>query len=349
MKKTEIVRILAFTVAAAGISTATHVLISNVILGERGKPGFVTPVLMGVYFATMALFASAYLLMAGYMPIRRKLPRGLAFMALAFLSAWLPQVLGLAGGDGEIISQAFSWKILASDCVVYFLAGLVMGPILGGGPTYPRYGILPGNVSAKGAIPGDGAAPTHISPATETIPATDAAVVGCTTQACPDADREAISQAGWAHSGQTVSSPRAAGTFSIAVSACASALLFPLLTMAGDGLMKAACPAFSARVALGVSEGRADMFHLVFFGCFVLTGALLPIFYRFTMYNATHIPSRTWKFALVYTFLLWTPVVMFMVAFGVDVLANVAYALMFVVITMAATLAAGGMMERMNP
>jgi hypothetical protein len=289
MRRSDIARLIGFVLAAGGLAAATHVTISKVILGER-RPGFLSPVLIGVYLATLALFAVAYLLLVQGMTMRERLPRGLVFMVLAFSSAWLPQVVGLAGGDGAIVAQAFSIRIVVSDSLVGLLAGLVLGPIMGPRPT---------------------------------------------------------------------STPRPAGTRSLVLTSLTSALSFPCLVMAADGLMRVAFPAASARIALGVSAEKAAGFHLVFYGCFALTGALLPLFYRLTKYNEatsgeaagrrlSGLPSKVWQFGLIYACLIWTPVVMFMVAFGVDLVTNVVYALVFLPIVLAVTTANGLLLERLN-
>ncbi|MDR1795607.1 MAG: hypothetical protein LBR25_09455 [Erysipelotrichaceae bacterium] len=105
----------------------------------------------------------------------------------------------------------------------------------------------------------------------------------------------------------------------------------PLLVMLGDKLLYLINPNFAARLALGVSAAKAQGFHWIYFGCFIPAGLLLPWFYRLTAYNSDNL-SATWEFAISFVLLIWTPLVVIVIAFGANLFATLFYALMFILI-----------------
>ena len=54
------------------------------------------------------LVASGYLLFGHKLPVRNTVLRGFAYIVLILLSSYLPNILAMAGGDGEIISSSLS-------------------------------------------------------------------------------------------------------------------------------------------------------------------------------------------------------------------------------------------------
>lgn len=111
-----------------------------------------------------------------------------------------------------------------------------------------------------------------------------------------------------------------------------SATFFPLLVIIMDHLLVLINPQFGSKIAMGVSDNNAFIFYIIFYSCFIVTGFLLPILYRMTEYNVEDNRHLNVKFELVYGFLLWTPVVMIMVAFGTSLLPTIVYDLAFMII-----------------
>ncbi len=115
------------------------------------------------------------------------------------------------------------------------------------------------------------------------------------------------------------------GTFGKAI--VSSAVVFPVFIVLADRIMDAALPMFSSAYVIGVSEQAKTAFLINFYSWFILTGAFVSVFYRFTEYNDY---GNYIKFALKYGLLLWTPVVMIMVVFGTSLLPTTIYALLFI-------------------
>ena len=106
-----------------------------------------------------------------------------------------------------------------------------------------------------------------------------------------------------------------------------STIVFPVLIIVADQLMDLIYPPFSSLQAMQVSQQAKLPFLINFYSWFFVSGAFIAVFYRLTEYN----DHGSWlKFALKYSLLLWTPVVMIMVIFGTELIATTAYAMVFV-------------------
>lgn len=106
-----------------------------------------------------------------------------------------------------------------------------------------------------------------------------------------------------------------------------STIVFPVLIIVADQLMDLIYPPFSSLHAMQVSQQAKVPFLINFYSWFFVSGAFIAVFYRLTEYN----DHGSWlKFALKYSLLLWTPVVMIMVIFGTELIATTAYAMVFV-------------------
>lgn len=110
-----------------------------------------------------------------------------------------------------------------------------------------------------------------------------------------------------------------------------SAVLFPVLVIIFDQTMRFIKPEFSSLYAIGVSESLMTQFYINFYSWFILSGAAIAVFYRMSEFNDS---KSGMKFGLMYSLLLWTPVVMIMVVFGMELLATSVYACVFIMIIM---------------
>lgn len=108
-----------------------------------------------------------------------------------------------------------------------------------------------------------------------------------------------------------------------------SMIIFPLLIIIMDTILRTINVNFGGRAAMGVSKEQAISFYIGFYSYFLVTGALLPLFYRLTLYNDTTKPSLT--FGLIYSIGIWTPIVLIMIVFGTEVLPTVIYTIAFMI------------------
>jgi len=107
-----------------------------------------------------------------------------------------------------------------------------------------------------------------------------------------------------------------------------SSVTFPIITFVLEQLLGAVYPALYIHNAMQVSNDNVVSFNLTFYGFFIITGALLPLFYRLTEYNNDK-PKSALQFGFIFSICLWSPVVAIMIAFGTAVLPTLIYIVAF--------------------
>ena len=264
-KNKEILIVLAkciiFTIAFSAANSLIHAFNSAFIEGVHGKPSFVSDNLMIFSIVTHLLFAIGYLVLGNQLPIANPTLRGFAYIMLIWISNYLPQVMGLAGADGEIASVAFSTSIVICDSIGYLFGGLLLGLLF---------------------------------------------------RKLPKREKKACSPSSYL---KTI---------------LLSGIVFPILVIILDQTMTLLHRPFSAIGAVGVSDGQRGLFYLIFYGCFIVSGIFIAVFYRMTEYNRAS--SYGWLiFGLKYDLLLWTPIVLIMIIFDTEVLPTVMYSLLFLI------------------
>ena len=100
------------------------------------------------------------------------------------------------------------------------------------------------------------------------------------------------------------------------VSVLVSMLVFPGSMFIMELLVGKINPDFTCHAAFVVDRKDIIPFYMVFYLFQAISGFLFPVFYRYTEFNSSH--NRRWlRFASVYGFMLWTPVVIIVAFFGV--------------------------------
>ena len=124
-----------------------------------------------------------------------------------------------------------------------------------------------------------------------------------------------------------------------------SAIGYPLLVIIVDQIIGKIYAPFGSAVALGVSQEKQMSFYISFYSWFILTGALLAVFYRITEYNEQN--TKGWlKFGLKYAVLLWSPIVLIMIVFGTQVIPTIAYTMIFIICIVAISWVNGKVLEK---
>lgn len=254
-------RCIVFAVCSCMISMLCHMINSAFIEKVQGKPEFVSNILFAYSIGEKLLFAVGYLVLGYKIPIKNSILRAFTYIMLIWSSNFIPQIMGLAGADGPIVTEAFSIPIVVCDSITYLISGNMLG-------------ILFKDVPEK--------------------------------------------------------SIRSCKKGKYIKTVITSALLFPLLVSIVDQLMAKIYAPFSSAAALGVSDERKVTFYMTFYSWFIVSGALIAVFYRVTEYNEES--KISWfKFAMKYTLFIWSPVVLIMMVFGTAVLPTVAYAMLFAI------------------
>ena len=255
-----ILRIILF-VSISGVSGQLIHVANSIIEGVHGKPDFVTVPFTVYCIVNKVLFAIGYLIIGYKIPIKNKLLRAVVYIMLIWLSDYMPQVLGLSGGDGEIVENALSLSIFIMDSLLYIIDGIFLGLIFRSFPD------------------------TYTKPCRRTV----------------------------------------------LVSTCAaSAVIFPVTVILLEQLFGVVYPYCRSNIALGKKKKKKIPFLIIFYSFFIVTGAVLPLFYRLTEYNSK--PQKGWfKFYAVYTLCMWLPIVYIMIFFGTKVIPTLVYALLFAI------------------
>lgn len=104
-----------------------------------------------------------------------------------------------------------------------------------------------------------------------------------------------------------------------------SMLAFPCIQLALEMLAGLINPQFSCASAFAINGADKLNFYIVFYLFQAISGLIIPIFYRCSEFNS--LKSKQWlRFASIYGFMLWTPVVLIMVFFGAAITVTVVFA-----------------------
>lgn len=118
-----------FAICAGILTILTHMLSDIFIFHSHGKPEVASTALIIYTSFDKVLMAIAYYVLGRKIPVKNAVLRSLSFVALNWVSNYLPQIMGLALADGVIAEKAFSMSILACDTIVYLLLGIILGMI----------------------------------------------------------------------------------------------------------------------------------------------------------------------------------------------------------------------------
>lgn len=125
-----ILKLIVFVVLSAAASAPLRAFVDGVIEGKKGAPDFVTLAFLIYGFASRLVFGIGYMILGCRLPVKNTVLRGFGYIMLILVSSYLPNVLGMAGGDGEIISDALSVWIVIVDVLSYALQGLILGLLM---------------------------------------------------------------------------------------------------------------------------------------------------------------------------------------------------------------------------
>lgn len=262
------------------ISSPMHRLMNSIFLSEQGGPPTASFLITvgSISFVMKILFAIAYILMGQKLPIKNVYLKPIVFCVLFLASDYLPQIIGITGGDGPIIKAAVDISIIICDSI-----GFMIGAVL--------LGLMFRETKYHAAKP--------------------------------------------------------CRKFSLLKTAAISAVLFPCIVIAFDQILGHVYSPLYCYKVMQVSNSRIFIFDLVFYACFIVTGALLPVFYRFTEYNDTKLHGSA-RFGVIYSLCLWTPIVVIMVAFGTDVIITIFYSVIFIFGIILMSLINGKLLEFYN-
>ena len=123
-------RLILFAILSAVVSTPLQLFNSIVIEEMQGPPDFVSVPFLIYAVGAKLVFGLGYVLFGYRLPVKNTVLRAFAYIMLILTSSYLPNVLAMAGGDGEIIVSSFSAGIVIVDTLSYMLDGLILGLLM---------------------------------------------------------------------------------------------------------------------------------------------------------------------------------------------------------------------------
>lgn len=268
-----------FSIISALASTPLQILNSIYVLGEEGPPdsSFLIPI--GIISIIMkTLYAIAYILMGNKLPIKNPRLKAFSFIALIWISDYIPQVMGLIGADGPIAEVAFNFPILICDSLAYVIDGILLGFII---------------------------------------------------------------------KDESYCKPIPCKKWALLKTSSISALMFPCFVIIFDQILGFLYEPLRCHEAIQVSDEKIIIFYIYFYGCFIVTGALLPLFYRLTEYN-TGKGNSPIRFGMIFSLCLWAPVVAIMIAFGTEIISTFIFVVIFFICIMAVALINANLIKRFD-
>lgn len=123
-------RLLLFVLIPNLVTTPLRIFVEAVIEGKEGAPAFVTIPFIVYGICAELVVGLGYLIIGYKLPIKNTFLRGFSYIMLILISSYLPNILAMLGGDGEIIEESLTLGIIVVDIISYSLKGLVLGLLM---------------------------------------------------------------------------------------------------------------------------------------------------------------------------------------------------------------------------
>ena len=125
-----ILRVILFVILSSAASTPLRIFVEAVIEGKEEAPAFISVGFLIYAVAAKLVVGFGYFVLGIKFPVKNTVLRGFAYIMLIFFSSYLPNILGMIGGDGAIIEDSLSAGIVIVDALSYLLDGLILGLLM---------------------------------------------------------------------------------------------------------------------------------------------------------------------------------------------------------------------------
>ena len=125
-----ILRVTLFVILSSAASTPLRIFVEAVIEGREEAPEFITVGFLIYAVAAKLVVGFGYIILGYKLPVKNTALRGFTYIMLIFFSSYLPNILGMIGGDGAIIEDSLSAGIVVVDALSYLLDGLILGLLM---------------------------------------------------------------------------------------------------------------------------------------------------------------------------------------------------------------------------
>ena len=122
-----IIGLILFLLIPNLVTTPLRIFVEAVIYNKKEAPAFISAGFIIYSFIVEIVFYIGYFVLGRKLPIKNTVLRGFAYIMLILFSSYLPNILAMTGGDGQIISDSLSIGIIVVDIISYTIKGLVLG------------------------------------------------------------------------------------------------------------------------------------------------------------------------------------------------------------------------------
>lgn len=119
-----------FVALSGAVSMPLRIFEESVVEGRAGAPDFVTVPFIIYGVCAKLIVGFGYVLFGHRLPVKNNIMRAFAYMMLILFSSYLPNVLAMAGGDGELIASSLSAGIVVVDILSYVIDGIILGLLM---------------------------------------------------------------------------------------------------------------------------------------------------------------------------------------------------------------------------
>jgi len=120
-------RLFLFVLLSNIVTTPLRIFVEAVIEGKTGAPEFVTVPFLIYGFCAELVVGFGYIILGYKLPVKNRILRGFAYIMLILVSSYLPNILAMLGGDGEIVEESLTFGVVAVDVISYVAKGFVLG------------------------------------------------------------------------------------------------------------------------------------------------------------------------------------------------------------------------------
>jgi len=125
-----LLRLVFFVILSSVISSMLRIFVEAVIEGKQGAPDFVTIPFMVYAFCVIFVYGLGYVIFGHKIPVKNTILRAFTYRMFIVFSGYLPNILAMLGGDGEIITDSLSVGIVVVDIISGMLEGLILGLLM---------------------------------------------------------------------------------------------------------------------------------------------------------------------------------------------------------------------------
>ena len=122
-----IIGLILFLLIPNLVTTPLRIFVEAVIYNKKEAPAFISAGFIIYSCIVEIVFYIGSFVLGRKLPINNTVLRGFAYIMLILFSSYLPNILAMAGGDGQIISDSLSIGIIVVDIISYTIKGLVLG------------------------------------------------------------------------------------------------------------------------------------------------------------------------------------------------------------------------------